>query len=161
LIAPLPNRGAVEEDYYDIADLPVDQFRPRDPAIDKAIERLDTFFKDAPQRVFYSTQIETSLERDFFHWIVGKALLELATGHQITRVPVLIEGQTVNFYANRKHRYLRRQLNAMVEILRRIFDPEFAHAIGRHGELMFDARSVAMGSALKPRMQTAGTERRG
>ena len=93
MIAPLPNRGAVEEDYYDIADLPVDQFRPRDPAIDKAIERLDTFFKDAPQRVFYSTQIETSLERDFFHWIVGKALLELATDIRSREFQFLSKGR--------------------------------------------------------------------
>ncbi len=27
----------------------------------------------------------------------------------------------------------------MINILRRVFDPEFAHAIGRHDELMFDA----------------------
>jgi hypothetical protein len=65
------------DDYYDIAELQEEQHRPRDPAIDDAIERLHTFFEAAPQRLFYSTQIETSLEREFFHWIVGKALLEL------------------------------------------------------------------------------------
>jgi len=127
------------DDYYDIAELQEEQHRPRDPAIDDAIERLHTFFEAAPQRLFYSTQIETSLEREFFHWIVGKALLELGDTRRITRVSEVIAGQRVNFYANRKHRYIRRQLRTMVNVLQRVFGPEFAHAIGRHGELMFDA----------------------
>jgi len=71
------------DDYYDIPDLQEEEHRPRDPAIDHAIKRLQTFFEDQPQRLFYSTQIETSLERDFFHWIVGKALLELGDTRQV------------------------------------------------------------------------------
>jgi hypothetical protein len=127
------------DDYYEVTDSQNEEYRPRDPAIDDAADRLRTFFETSPQRVFYSTQIQTSLEREFFHWIVGKALVELADDRRITRVPVLISGQSVNFYANRKHRYIRRQINTMTNILRRIFDPDFAQAIGRHGELMFDA----------------------
>jgi hypothetical protein len=127
------------DDYYDIAELQEEEHRPRDPAIDNAIERLHTFFEASPQRLFYSTQIETSLEREFFHWIVGKALLELGDTRRVTRVSEVIAGQPVNFYANRKHRYIRRQLRTMVDVLRRAFDAEFTHAIGRHGELMFDA----------------------
>jgi len=112
---------------------------PRDPKVDQAIDRLRRFFDASPQRVFYSTQIETSFEREFFHWIVGKALLELGNSREITRIPVNVANQKINFYANRKHRYLRRELKTMCELLSRIFDPEFAYAIGRHGELMFDA----------------------
>ena len=126
------------DDYYDIAELQEEELRPRDPAIDDAIERLQAFFEASPQRLFYSTQIETSLEREFFHWIVGKALLELGNTRRVTRVSEVIAGQPVNFYANRKHRYIRRQLRTMVDVLRRVFEPEFTHAIGRHGELMFD-----------------------
>jgi hypothetical protein len=126
------------DDYYDIAEQE-EQPRRRDPAIDDAIKRLRTFFEAVPQRLFYSTQIETSLEREFFHWIVGKALLELGDTRRITRVSEVIAGQPVNFYANRKHRYIRRQLRTMVSVLQRVFDPEFTHAVGRHGELMFDA----------------------
>ena len=112
---------------------------PRDPKIDQAADRLRTFFDDSPQRLFYSIQIETLLERDFFHWITGRALLEMGDAKEITRVSETIQGQTVNFYANRKHRYVRRELKLMLNILARLFDPEFTHAIGRHGELMFDA----------------------
>ena len=65
-------------DYYDdIEDYPDEQTIPRDPKVDQAIERLRQFFDASPQRLFYSTQIETSLERELFHWITGRALLEL------------------------------------------------------------------------------------
>ena len=113
--------------------------RPRDVAIDAASTRVRALFAESPRRLFYSTQIETTLERDFFHWITGKALLELATAGEITRVQEVIQGNSLNFYAHPSHRYFRRQLTAMTRILDRVYNPEFAHAVGLHGELMFDA----------------------
>jgi hypothetical protein len=113
--------------------------RPRDPAISAAVERLQVFFEQSPRRLFYSTQIETTLERDFFHWITGKALLELSERGRIRRSPAVVQEKTINFYAHLRHRYWRRQQRDIVALLDRIFDPEFAHAVGRHGELMFDA----------------------
>lgn len=113
--------------------------RPPDPAVAAAILRLREHFENSPQRLFYSTQIETSFEREFFHWIVGRALLELGNAGEIQRIPVPVSGQTLNFYASKKHRYLQRELRKIADLLTRMFDPEFTHAIGRHGELMFDA----------------------
>lgn len=113
--------------------------RPRDVAIDAASARVRDFFAQAPRRLFYSTQIETSLEREFFHWITGKALLELSSAGEIQRIPEIVQGNVVNFYAHPGHRYFRRELTTVKEILTRIFDPEFARAVGLHGELMFDA----------------------
>jgi hypothetical protein len=104
-----------------------------------AIDRLRSFFKQSPQRLFYSTQIETALEREFFHWITGKGLLELGKAQQVRRISAPLQGQTINFYAHLKHRYVQRELKTMLDLLGRIFDPEFTHAVGRHGELMFDA----------------------
>lgn len=127
------------EDYDDFSNYGDEEERPRDPAVDQAIERLRGFFDASSQRLSYSTQIETSFEREFFHWITGKALLELGNSQQIKRLSVPVQGQTINFYANRKHRYVQRELKTMLDALRRIFDPDFTHAIGRHGELMFDA----------------------
>ena len=122
------------DDYYEEPDE-----LPRDAAIDRAIERLRTFFDQSPRRLFYSTQIETTLEREFFHWITGKALLEMAEAREIQRIPVVVQQKTVNFYAYLKHRYWRRELTGIVTLLERIFDSDFTHAVGRHGELMFDA----------------------
>lgn len=113
--------------------------RPRDPILDVAIARLGQFFEQTPDRLFYSTQIETSLERDFFHWITGRGLLELARAAAVRRRTTVIAGNPVNFYAHRGHRYIEREHKLMRAVLERVFDPEFTHAIGRHGELMFDA----------------------
>jgi hypothetical protein len=123
-------------DYYDYEELGE---RSRDAAIDSAIERLLAFFEESPRQLFYSTQIETRLEREFFHWIVGKGLLELANAGKIQRAPTIVQEKTINFYAHPKHRYWRREQQEMTALLERIFDPGFTHAVGRHGELMFDA----------------------
>jgi hypothetical protein len=128
---------------------------PRDPAIDKAIARLEVFFDDFPQSLFYSTQIATLLEREFFHWITGKALLEMGNLRQIQRSSVRIGEQVVNFYAHRKYRYIRRELKTKVAVLNRIFDSEFTHAVGRHGELMFDAALGRIGFWAKMRDTTS------
>lgn len=125
-------------EYEDSSEEEADE-RPRDPVLDQAIERLRSFFADAPSRLFYTTQIETSLEKEFFHWIVGRGLLELGNAGELTRRSVPLQGQRINFYANRKHRYFERELKTMLALLARIYDPDFTHAVGRHGELMFDA----------------------
>jgi hypothetical protein len=113
--------------------------RSRDVAIDSAIGRLLAFFEEFPQQLFYSTQIETRFEREFFHWIIGKGLLELANAGKIQRIPTVVQEKTINFYAHLKHRYWRREQKEIIGLLERIFHPEFTHAVGRHGELMFDA----------------------
>lgn len=113
--------------------------RLRDAAVDTAIARLREFFDQSPKRLYYSTQIETALEREFFHWIVGKGLLELAEAGQIQRAPLVVQQKEINFYAQLQHRYWRREQREIARLLEKIFDPEFSHAIGRHAELMFDA----------------------
>ena len=125
------------DDYQDYSD--EREELPRDPAIDRAAERLRLFFDGSPQKVFYSTQIETTLEREFFHWITGKALLEMAGSGEIQRIPVIVQEKTVHFYAHRTHRYWRREIAGTRALLERIFAPDFTRAVGRHGELMFDA----------------------
>ena len=113
--------------------------RPRDIAIDDAVVELRAFFANSPERLFYATQIETKFEREFFHWIVGKALREMADSGEIRRITEEVQRKTLNFYAHPRHRYYRRELKEIITLLDRIFDPEFTHAVGRHGELMFDA----------------------
>jgi len=112
---------------------------PRDPAIDATARRVRALFEASPEKLFYSTQIQTTLEREFFHWITGKALLELGNSRTLQRVQEVVRGNAVTFYAHRRHRYWRRELRTMTALLERIFDPEFSHAVGRHGELVFDA----------------------
>ena len=124
-----------DEDYEGV----LEQERPRDEAIDAAAPRILQIFEAAPSRVFYSTQIETQLERDVFHWITNKALLELGNAGKIQRMPAVVQGKSVNFYAHPKYRYWKREQKQLQTLLERIFDPEFTHAIGRHAEMMFDS----------------------
>ena len=123
--------------------------RPRDPVLDQAIERLRSFFTDASSRLFYSTQIETTLEREFFHWIVGRGLLELGNAGELTRRTVPLQGQSINFYANRKHRYFERELKTMLDLLARIYDPEFMFEIFKSGGfgLLFEDQMYPWGHA--------------
>ena len=132
---------------------PLDQ--TRDVAVNAAIDRLSEFFEESSSRLFYSTQIETTFEREYFHWITGKALLELANAKRIRRVPTVVQEKTINFYAHPKHRYWKRELKEMVGLLERIFDPDFTHAIGRHGELMFDAALGRYGFRVEARNANA------
>ena len=137
-------------EYDDFVD-ESDDDRPRDAMVDVAIDRLRKLFQEYPRRLFYSTQIETMLERELFHWITSRALLELSQAREVQREAILVAGQNINFYAHKGHRYLRREAAAMVSVLERIHHPDFKHAIGRQGELMFDAalgrqgfRAIAM-----------------
>lgn len=123
---------------------------PRDAVIDEALPRVLQIFEDSPARVFYSTQIETQLEREFFHWITNKALLELGNGRRVQRMPAVVQEKAVNFYAHPKHRYWKREQQRLQELLERIFNPEFTQAIGRHAEMMFDSALSRHGFALTP-----------
>lgn len=134
------------DDYDDFAE----SEPPRDAVIDQALPQVRQVFEDAPSRVFYSTQIETTLEREFFHWITNKALLELGNAGRVQRMPVVIQNKTVNFYAHNKHRYWRREQQRLQELLERIFDPNFTQAVGRHAEMMFDSALSRNGFTLMP-----------
>lgn len=135
-------------DEYD--DLP-DPDPPRDEAIDDALPLVMQIFNNSPERVFYSTQIETQLERQVFHWITNKALLELANAGHIQKMPTMVQNRTVNFYAHPKYRYWKREQKQLKELLLRIFDPNFTHAVGRHAEMMFDSALSRNGFMLKDR----------
>lgn len=113
--------------------------QPRDAAVDEAIGAVAQLFANNSSLVAYTIQIQTLLERQFFHWITGKALMELAQGGKLQKVTADVQGNQVNFYAHPRNRYWRRQQRAMQVLLERVFHPSFTHAVGRQGELLFDA----------------------
>jgi hypothetical protein len=51
--------------------------RPRDIKVDDVKLVIANIFLTEPERVLYSAQIETRLEREYFHWIRNKGLIEL------------------------------------------------------------------------------------
>jgi len=100
--------------YEDEAEEPK---RPRDPVLDQAMARVQELFNAEPDRLFHSTQIETTLEREFFHWITGRALLEIAQSGGVRKRTTTIAGKPVNFYANKKYRYWEREHKTKVVCL--------------------------------------------
>jgi len=70
---------------------------PRDEKIDEVKPQImSRIFDKFPRKVFYSVQVETALERDYFHWITGKGLAELANEARLVRTPQHVVGQFVN-----------------------------------------------------------------
>lgn len=125
------------DDWDDSASEPSEQ--PRDQEIDHATQSVRDLIEANPERVFYSTEIETHLERQHFHWITAKALLELSTSGSIQTVREVIQAKQVNFYSHKKYRYFRRALREKISLVSKIFDSDFTHAVGITAELMFDS----------------------
>jgi hypothetical protein len=131
-----------DDDYYE----PEEDERPRDVKIDAAKLVILDIFSNEPQRVFYSVQIETRLEREYFHWITNKGLAELRHELAVTMSPRQVPGaQTVHFYTHPTYRYPRREANRLEALLSEIHEPEFTHAIGAQCELLLDSALARAG----------------
>ena len=121
--------------------------RPRDREIDEARDvLLRDIFAAQPDRVFYGRQIELLVERRFFHWITTRALGELAAEGRIeSRVTELRAGLVVRFYWSRRNRYWRRAAARIGELVSEYAQDRVGHALGNHGEMMFDAALPKVG----------------
>ena len=83
---------AYDDEYYDALE-PEEPPRPHDRRIDEAKEVLIAdLFRAQPERVFYERQIQVLHERRFFHWIIGRALGELAAEGRIGTALVPLVG---------------------------------------------------------------------
>jgi hypothetical protein len=137
---------AYDYDDFDERD-DYDDERPRDDKIDdaKRVLRAELFASD-PDAVFYQRQIETKYESQFFHWITAKALNELAADRVIASQTVPLLGNAfIRFYWSPKNRYWRRRANAVRKFVLSFSDSNIAHAIGKQGEVMFDAALPRIG----------------
>ncbi|BEH58736.1 hypothetical protein [Burkholderia pseudomallei] len=135
------------DDYDPYLDVePDEEERPRDAKIDEAKLAILDVFEREPQRVFYSVQIETRLEREYFHWITNKGLSELAQERQLAFEPRMIAGtQRVHFYTYPTYRYFRREAKRLEGVLTQLYDPDFTHAVGRHCEMLLDSALARAG----------------
>lgn len=115
--------------------------RPRDDKIDQAkdVIRSELFTANA-DAVFYQRQIEVRYEARFFHWITAKALNELAAAGALGSATIPLRGSVfMRFYWSPRNRYWRRQANTIRKLVLLFSDSDMAHAVGKQGELMFDA----------------------
>lgn len=117
-----------------------DEERPRDASIDVAKKYLlENVFSTNPDAVFYQRQLEIHLERKFFHWITGKALVELSKENKIGSEKRNLGQVTMIFYFNKSNRYYKRQAKETERLVLKFSNPEFARALGHQCEMLFDA----------------------
>ncbi len=125
-------------DYEEIKEEEWPEEWPRDAKVDEAKEALLEFFDRRPEEVFYVKQLEVFFEKEFFHWITGKAIGELREDKVIgSETMPLGKGTQVRFVFNRRHRYYRRQIKERVEIIKEYSDYRTAFACGRQAEVLF------------------------
>lgn len=115
--------------------------RPRDPTVDLAKNVLRAHFRDNAENVFYQQQLSVLFEDTFFHWITVSALQELTAEGRLLREEVPLPSGTylLNVYRVPSHRNWRRQGRRLAEQVAHYSSSDFARAVGRQGELMFDA----------------------
>jgi len=149
---PLTHMSPYRDDDFDY-DGDQQQEEPwRDSKIDQAKIALEDFFEEHPSEVFYERQLEVIFESRFFHWITGKALHELSDeGRLATDLEHLTESTSIRFYRAPAHRYWRRQAREILDLVRAFSAPDFTRALGRHGELMFEAALPTQGFLPKMR----------
>ena len=123
-----------------------------DPKVDEAKKSLLRFFEQHPQEIFYEHQLEILFEKTYFHWIVGKALRELAEEGKVETEIMSLSGQVnIRFYRRRSHRNWRRQAERIMGLVRAFSTEDFARGLGRHGEQMYDAALPSAGFVPKGR----------
>jgi hypothetical protein len=137
---PDPELGDLEEQEEAID-------RPRDGYVDSAKRVLVEFFQANRESVFYQRQLQVIFEREYFHWITVRALLELVKEGSIAeeRLTVANIGRNIVLYRSRSYRYWRRDADEIVKLVNRFSDPEFTRALGAHCEMMFDAALPTVG----------------
>lgn len=125
----------VEEEPYQDRPGPED-----DPAVQELEPRLVEFLDTNADKVFYENQLAVIFERDFFHWVTARALLDLRESGKIGSHLGNLSGDVpLRFYFSRKCRYWRRRAATLREIVLEFSDPAFARALGVQGELLTDA----------------------
>jgi hypothetical protein len=136
-------------DYDDDFDFEFDEGEPGeerepDPKTEQAKVVLEEFFRRNPRRVFYQRQLQVIFERDFFHWVTVRALRELVDEGKIASAShghvKALGGEEIRFFWPRGLRYWRRDVARLTKVIvTELSNPTFTHAIGKHGEMMFDA----------------------
>jgi len=127
--------------------------RARDPMVDPAKDALRGFFRENQTNVFYQKQLEVLFENTYFHWITVRALYELAEEGRLIREPVPMPGGAypLRIYRVPTHRNWRRQAQRLVTRVSHYSTSDFARAVGRQGEVMFDAALPRFGFVPKAR----------
>jgi hypothetical protein len=133
------------DDFLDLGPDDVARW-PRDNKIEEAKKTLISFFEANPHGVFYEHQLEILHERQFYHWIIGKALHELVEEEKLASdLLPLAPSVPIRFYRRKSHRGWRRQAKEVLNLVSAFSTEDFSRGLGRHGEQMLDAALPRIG----------------
>lgn len=133
------------DDFFDLGPADVENW-PRDTKIGDAKEKLLALFAANSKGVFYEHQLEIILERQFYHWITGKALHELVAEEKLASELLPLSGAVqIRFYHLKSHRGWRRQAKEILKLVAAFSTEDFSRGLGRHGEQMLDAALPRIG----------------
>lgn len=122
---------------------------PRDSKIDEAKDELEKFFNDHLDDVYYIRQLEVLFEKQFFHWIIARAISELIDkGFLKVQEEVLIRTTRVKFVFHHRLRYFKRLVSRNIKIIREYSEPTIAGACGRQAEVLFCYELLSRGFSL-------------
>ena len=130
--------------------------KPRDEKTDLAktavLERIQS-----ENRVFYVQQLQVLHERDFFHWITGRAIRELVDEQRIQAFwGELAPDVNIRLIVRRSYRHWKREGQRVMDLVRRYSVGPLASAIGPYGEIMVDAGLVRWRSSVRQGRERVG-----
>jgi hypothetical protein len=124
----------------DFGEIEEPQERPRDGYVEAAMAELESFFSTNPESVFYQRQLQVLSEKKYFHWITVRALVKMVQEGKLAAEEMPLSGiGTITFYQLNSYRYWKRDAEEIIKLVVRFSEPSFTHALGAHGETLFDA----------------------
>lgn len=119
---------------------------PRDAAIDAAKVKISEFFNNHRTTVFYITQLQVTFEREFFHWITGKAIAELVQQEKLKDAYAFLtenRKSRVRFVFHPNCRSTTRQISRKTKLIRRFSAEPVGRSSGKYAEMLF-SRDLSM-----------------
>ena len=127
----------MEDVEYDFGDIPELIPSEKDPAQEKAKERLVVFFDENREEVFYSRQLAVIHEDEFFHWVTYRALMELIESrYLVSETRELKTGGEIKLVWHRHYRYAKRRASRVLELVEELSRPATGSALGQNAELL-------------------------
>lgn len=118
-------------------DLAGDFQPPRDWSDEAAVDRVQRFFDENRQRVFFSRQVEVLHEGEWFHWIINRALRELVDSGEIrTERRTLSTGGSIHLLWHRSYRYYKRDAARVAGLVEEYSHTDIGRALGLQGEAL-------------------------
>jgi len=122
---------------WDDFDYEPDEASRSDEYEKSARDTLAEFFDKQRQRVFFANQLAVQHEREFFHWVTGRAVDDLiGEGLVKTEARQLTTGGEIKLLWHKTHRYYKRDARRVIELVERYGAASIRAALGLQAEAL-------------------------